>query len=590
MAAMDRRRKPAPPRGGRPGARSPLGGARIVHEDAHLLVCDKPPGMVSARLGDATGTTLFHRVKSYVRRGGSRQGAWVIHRLDRDTSGLLVFAKTHAAFLALKDQLKRRQVTRRYVAVVAGEMPSTPRWEWISGFLADGGPGRPVRLLPRPPKDAGPRTRPPARGGLRAVTYYRVAAAGRGHSLLVLRIETGRKHQIRAQLAGIGHAVVGDRLYQPPGKFADPLGRLALHAWQLAFAHPATGEPMCWSAPPPKEFFDLVGAAADVLRGAEAAAPPSTGSAASPEVHPQRGAGEQPAPQQGWDNVAGWYDELVGERCSDYHEQVVLPGVLRLLAPRAGQRILDVACGEGLLCRKLAGCGAACVGVDASSRLVAAAERRAAHLAPAVRPTFVAGDARRLAELPELAAMHGLFDAAACVLALMNIDPFEPVVRGAAEMLRPGGRFVAVVLHPAFRAPGRTSWQWEQRRPPPGGPPAARRDGGRGQPRGRARWKGVATSARQYRRVDAYLSPAHKEIVMNPGQAAGGTPAVTTLTWHRPIQTYVKAFADAALLIDALEEWPSHRASLPGPRAAEEDRARREIPMFLALRGVKPGA
>ncbi|MFA6133439.1 MAG: hypothetical protein WC869_05425 [Phycisphaerae bacterium] len=72
---------------------------------------------------------------------------------------------------------------------------------------------------------------------------------------------------------------------------------------------------------------------------------------------------------------------------------------------------------------------------------------------------------------------------------------------------------------------------------------------------------------------------------MNPGQAAHGKAAVTTLTWHRPIQTYIKAFAEAHLLVDALEEWASHRVSEPGPRAAEQDRARREIPMFLALRG-----
>jgi hypothetical protein len=93
----------------------------------------------------------------------------------------------------------------------------------------------------------------------------------------------------------------------------------------------------------------------------------------------------------------------------------------------------------------------------------------------------------------------------------------------------------------------------------------------------------VAT--RQYRRVDAYLSVASRPIVMNPGQVAAGAPAVTTVTWHRPIQAYVSAFAAAGLLVDALEEWPSHRQSEPGPRAAEEDRARREIPMFLAIRG-----
>ena len=92
---------------------------------------------------------------------------------------------------------------------------------------------------------------------------------------------------------------------------------------------------------------------------------------------------------------------------------------------------------------------------------------------------------------------------------------------------------------------------------------------------------------RQYRRVDSYLSATHREIVMNPGAAAHGRGSVTTVTYHRPIQAYVKAIADEGITIDAVEEWTSARVSQPGPRATEENRARREIPMFLALRAVK---
>src|SRR6185295_19897167 len=93
----------------------------------------------------------------------------------------------------------------------------------------------------------------------------------------------------------------------------------------------------------------------------------------------------------------------------------------------------------------------------------------------------------------------------------------------------------------------------------------------------------VPPTVKQYRRVDGYLSPGQAPIVMNPGGAAHGREAITTMTFHRPIQGYVNAFAKAGLLVDAMEEWPSLRISQPGPRAAEENRARREIPMFLAL-------
>ncbi len=272
------------------------------------------------------------------------------------------------------------------------------------------------------------------------------------------------------------------------------------------------------------------------------------------------GPGRQEPRPGGWDHVAGWYEGLVAGKRSDFHENVVLPGVLRLIEPFPGQRVLDIACGEGVLCRRLAQLGAACMGVDASGQLVEAAGKLAAHMPAEHRPRFAVGDARHLGAVGELAKARESFDAASCVLALMNMDPFEPALHGAATMLKPGGLFVAVVLHPAFRSPGQTSWGWDAAAPP---------------------------AVRQYRRVDAYLSIASRAIVMNPAQAAEGKPAVTTVTWHRPIEVYVHAFASAGLLIDALEEWPSHRVSEPGPRAAEEDRARREIPMFLALRARK---
>src|SRR5206468_10827783 len=119
--------------------------------------------------------------------------------------------------------------------------------------------------------------------------------------------------------------------------------------------------------------------------------------------------------------------------------------------------------------------------------------------------------------------------------------------------LREGGRFVIVMMHPAFRGPKETSWGWDEK------------------------------ETIQYRRVDRYLIPRKSPIVAHPGKA----PDVYTWTFHKPIEAYVKAARNAGLLIDALEEWPSHKTSTSGPRAPAENVARSEIPMFLALRGVK---
>ena len=185
---------------------------------------------------------------------------------------------------------------------------------------------------------------------------------------------------------------------------------------------------------------------------------------------------------------------------------------------------------------------------------------------------FRVGDARDLGSL----GLSNL-DAATCIMALMNINPLEPVLSGIAATLRPGGRCVVVVLHPAFRSPGQTSWGWEGQTKQEA---AASRTTRTSKP-------GTSSKLAQYRRVDGYLSPGVRDIIMNPGAAAKGQAPIMTQTFHRSIQAYVKGFASAGLLVSALEEWPSTRQSEPGPRAAEENRARREIPMFLAIRGVK---
>jgi len=241
-------------------------------------------------------------------------------------------------------------------------------------------------------------------------------------------------------------------------------------------------------------------------------------------------------------------------RGSDHHERVLIPGALRLLEIAPGQAVLDIACGQGILSRDLAARGARVVGVDAAEGLI----ERAKAAGGEGEPAFLVGDAQRLEDT--VTPPEGGFDSAVCMMALMNIADLGSVLAGAAEMLSPGGRFVGVILHPAFRAPRQTSWGWVGDR---------------------------AEDQRQFRRVDAYLGETASPITMNPGEAAGGGEAVTTTTFHRPIGRHVAAARRAGLLIDALEEWASQRESQPGPRADEENRARREIPMFLAFRAVK---
>lgn len=246
-----------------------------------------------------------------------------------------------------------------------------------------------------------------------------------------------------------------------------------------------------------------------------------------------------------WGQVAEWYDQLVGDEGSEYHQKVIFPGVIRMARAARGVKALDVACGQGAWCRALDERGAKVTGVDASARLIELARSR-------TDPTvaYHIGDARELGKIQGLCP--GSFELATCLLAIQNIDPIQQVFDGVCSLLRNGGRFVMVLMHPAFRGPKYSSWGWE------GGDV-------------------------QYRRVDRYLAPRQEPIISHPGRKDGRY----TWTFHRPIQSYINALARAGLLVDHMEEWPSHKTSQPGPRAAAENVARAEIPLFMAIRAVK---
>jgi 23S rRNA pseudouridine1911/1915/1917 synthase len=199
----------------------------LRHEDDACLVVVKPPGLLTIATERERERTAYRLVWDYL--AARRERPFIVHRLDRETSGLLVFAKSEAAKRALQAQFEARRAERIYVALVRG------------------GPSRDTgTLTSRLIQDRGLRVRS-ATGGREAITHYRVLARMRDRARLELRLGTGRRHQIRVQLAEAGWPIVGDLAHGGPRA-----RRLHLHATRLGFVHPATGEPVAFdSAPPP---------------------------------------------------------------------------------------------------------------------------------------------------------------------------------------------------------------------------------------------------------------------------------------------------------------------------------------------------
>lgn len=191
-------------------------GVRLVHEDDDVVVVDKPPGLLTIATERAAARTLYRAVTAHARATANRRRTprvFIVHRLDRETSGLVVFARTPAVKRALQAQFVARTVERVYVALVEGRVRDD-RGRLVSR-LRDDAPGGRVRF---------------GREGREAITRYRVLRRGRDATLLEMSLETGRRGQIRAQLAELGHPILGDAAY---GSRRDPLGRVCLHAARL---------------------------------------------------------------------------------------------------------------------------------------------------------------------------------------------------------------------------------------------------------------------------------------------------------------------------------------------------------------------
>jgi 23S rRNA pseudouridine1911/1915/1917 synthase len=220
----------------------------IVYEDDHVLVVDKPAGMVvhpgaGRSQGTLAAAVLAHAPATAGVGGPRRPG--IVHRLDKDTSGLLVVAKTAAAYDDLVTQLAARTVTRRYLAVVHGRVRAN---ESVVDAPIGRHPSDRVKMAIRP-----------AGRGKRAVTRYRVLERFAHFTLLDVRLETGRTHQIRVHLASLGHPVVGDDVYGKP-RLHSPVSieGYALHATALAFVHPAFRKVIECTAPLPERIERLL--------------------------------------------------------------------------------------------------------------------------------------------------------------------------------------------------------------------------------------------------------------------------------------------------------------------------------------------
>lgn len=239
-----------------------------------------------------------------------------------------------------------------------------------------------------------------------------------------------------------------------------------------------------------------------------------------------------------WGMVADWYDTAVETRES-YQNTVILPNLVRQIGQIGGEKLLDVACGQGFFAEEFGKVGAKVTACDVSPELLAIAKKRSGggvdyQEAPANKLAF---------------AKDGEYDLATFVMAIQNIQDVPGAVGEISRVLRRGGRLFVVMNHPAFRIPKKSSWVFDQE------------------------------NHIQYRRLDAYMSESSEKIDMTPG----GAKKVFTKSFHRPLQYYFKVFAKNGLAVTRLEEWISNKKSEIGPRQEAEDISRKEFPLFLSL-------
>ncbi|MEN9881526.1 MAG: hypothetical protein RLZZ308_709 [Candidatus Parcubacteria bacterium] len=244
-----------------------------------------------------------------------------------------------------------------------------------------------------------------------------------------------------------------------------------------------------------------------------------------------------------WGGVASWYDTHLEKNSDTYHMKVVYPNLLRLLGEVKGKRVLDLACGQGQFSRILVDAGAFVIGADIGKELIEIAEKnnkdtkfQAHYFTTPSHDLYMVKDTTQ--------------DVVVCVLAIQNIEKLSETLKEIARVLKDDGRVYIVLNHPAFRNPTHTHWEYDDH------------------------------EGKQYRRVEEYMSESKIKIDMTPGEKHDKK---YTVSFHRPLQVYMKVFAKHGLAITRLEEWTSHKESEKGPKQKAENKARKEIPLFMAI-------
>lgn len=209
---------------------------KIIYEDAYIIVIDKREGLLSIATERQKERTAYSILTEYVQRSARQHRIYIVHRLDKDTSGLMVFAKDEKTKRTLQDNWEQIVTDRRYVALLSGEMEKENGT--VTSWLRD----NKVYITYSSMSN---------NGGEKAITHYKVIKKCNEYSLVELELETGRKNQIRVHMQDLHHPVVGDIKY---GNGDDPIGRLGLHAFKLCFYHPVTKELLKFETPYPASF------------------------------------------------------------------------------------------------------------------------------------------------------------------------------------------------------------------------------------------------------------------------------------------------------------------------------------------------
>ncbi len=214
-------------------------GLKIIYEDPDIVVIEKQAGMLSIATAKEKELTAYSMLSEHVKKSDPKNRIFVVHRLDRDTSGVMLFAKSEKIKQALQNNWKDVVLERSYNVVAEGKV--TKEQGTVTSWLKEA--KSLIMYSSRTPN-----------GGQKAVTHYRVLKKNDSYSLLEVHLETGRKNQIRVHMQDLGHSIIGDKKY---GAAKNPISRLGLHARVLAFSHPVTGKKMRFESEIPREFLRL---------------------------------------------------------------------------------------------------------------------------------------------------------------------------------------------------------------------------------------------------------------------------------------------------------------------------------------------